>query len=238
MAVGYRGEAAAFLKRTVEILLVGLSEDSEHGQREIHVLVIIQTDPRRPEGAVLAIVGDTEPMTKLLGRKTVVQHRAYMMSDPVPFLHVQFDHLAMVGIAERNALTAEINTHVRLHAVIFDKELISGIPRRMIERLDLIHEVMPLRYALKRAVKSRRNIIPVNYTVNQAHDFRRYRKTLDITQELGGCVTVHDGAAEFAAVHGRRLMRPFLPEAQVQSLLFFRCHLCSRFLSVRFSQQR
>ena len=72
MPVGYRGEAAAFLEGAVEVLLVGFAEYSEHSQREVHILVVVQADPRRPEGAVLTVVGHAEAMAEFLGGETVV----------------------------------------------------------------------------------------------------------------------------------------------------------------------
>ena len=201
MTVGDRGEAPTFLESAVEILLVGLAEYAQHGQREVHVLVVIQTYPRRPESMVLAVVGDAETMSEFLGGKTIVEYRADMRADFVPFLHVHIDHLAMVGIAKRDALASEIDTHMRLIPVILDQEFIACPPRRMVKRFNLIHQMMFLRYALKCAVKSRRHVISVDNTVDQVCDFSRHREALDIPQELIRRSTIHDRAAEFAAAH-------------------------------------
>ena len=167
MSVGYRGEAPTFLERAVEVLLVCLAEDTQHGQREVHVLVVVKTYPRRPESAVLAVVGNAEPVAEFLGGEAVVEHGAYMVTDLVPFLHIQLDHLAMVGVAQRDALAAEIDAHMRLVPVIFHQELVARQARRMVEWLDLIHEVMALGLALQRAVEARRHVIAVDYTVDQ-----------------------------------------------------------------------
>lgn len=214
--VEYRLELAARLQRAVKILLVSLAHNSQYGQGELHVFVVIQPDPGWPEGHVLAVVGYPEPMTEFFLGETVVEDGADVRLEFVPFLGVKVDHGAVVGAFGGYAFASEVDAHMGLHTVVFHKKLIAGLSGWVVERLDLIHEMVLLEFTPQSAVKAGGDGGPLGDALYETSYRFRHLISLDVAHEPGGGGVIDYNAAHFAAVHSRCLQAPFAPEAEVE----------------------